>query len=350
MTELFSMLALFAPLFIIMWVANIAQKRRENEEPYQGAAVVAYVLLGALYVGAVAFGLLAQAAALVTAGVLPNMGDVSAEMPVASLGTVAVGLWLPSLIGLILLLPAVRRVVMRPIPLDPDNPVHGVGLALSMLVLINLLVTLGVGLENLADLVSAAEDVQGESNTFVSLWGQQILTAILAMIGVGWLSRRSFGETMARLGIRRMTGRQWLIGIGLGFGLVPVVMLLEFLTNLIGVGVSPDVERLTEELLGGLTTSPFGILTLGLAAALGEETLFRGALTPRFGMLLSSLLFALLHSNYGVSLSTFIVLGLGLLLAWERVRYNTTTAMVTHAVYNMLLGLLAYLSVSFPEF
>ncbi len=351
MMELLSLLALFAPLFVVMWVANVAQRRREQGEPYQGVAVVAYVLLGALYLGGLGSGLLVQIAALVTGGVLPTAGEGASDLPIASLTTVAIGLWAPSLVGLALLVPAVRRAAMRPVPLDPENPVHGISLALSMLILINLLITVGVGLGNLADLMSAVNEEESRDSTiYVSLWGQQILTALLAMVGVGWLSRRSFGETMERLGLRRMTQRQWLLGIGLGLAAVPVVMLLEFLTNLFGSGISPDVERLTEELLGVLTTSPFGILTLGVSAALGEETLFRGAVTPRFGIILSSLLFALLHSNYGISLSTFIVFGLGVLLAWERMRHNTTTAMVTHAVYNMSLGLIAYLSASFIDF
>ena len=103
------------------------------------------------------------------------------------------------------------------------------------------------------------------------------------------------------------------------------------------------MERLTEELLGSLFTSPLGIITLGIAAALGEEPLFRGAVQPRFGLLLTALLFAVLHSNYGITLSTLIVFILGLVLGWLRIRYNTSTAMITHAVYNMSLGLLAYL-------
>ncbi len=140
------------------------------------------------------------------------------------------------------------------------------------------------------------------------------------------------------------TARQWAIGLAAGVAMVPVVLGLEYLASLTGWGASPDVERLTEELLGTLFTSPIGILTLGLAAALGEETLFRGALTPRFGILFSSLLFALVHSNYGITLSTLVVLLLGILLAVLRLRYNTTTAMATHAIYNMSLGALAYLS------
>jgi membrane protease YdiL (CAAX protease family) len=85
---------------------------------------------------------------------------------------------------------------------------------------------------------------------------------------------------------------------------------------------------------------------MGLSAGLGEETIFRGALLPRFGVILTSILFALVHSNYGITLSTLVVLLLALLLAWLRLRYNTSTAMITHAVYNMTLGLIALLATS----
>ena len=118
------------------------------------------------------------------------------------------------------------------------------------------------------------------------------------------------------------------------------------MASFLGVSADADVERLTEQLLGALFTTPFGILTIGLSAGLGEETLFRGALQPRFGLLLTSIFFALVHSQYGITLSTVVVLLLGLVLGWQRLRYNTSTAMITHAVYNMTLGLIAYLSVN----
>jgi membrane protease YdiL (CAAX protease family) len=212
-----------------------------------------------------------------------------------------------------------------------------------------LLITLGVGLGNLAELVASAED-GNQAAMLGALWVQQLLTALLGMVGVGWLIRRDWRSTLDRLGIVMPTGNQWLLGIGLGIGTVPVVLGLEYLASLIGVGANPDVERLTEELLGPLTRSPLGILTLGLSAALGEETLFRGALLPRFGLIATSLLFALVHSNYGITLSTVVVFLLGLLLGWVRIRHNTTTAMTLHAVYNMTLGLLAYLSASVLDF
>jgi len=90
----------------------------------------------------------------------------------------------------------------------------------------------------------------------------------------------------------------------------------------------------------GLTA---GVLTLGLAAALGEESVFRGALQPRFGLILTAILFALMHSNYGITLSTVLVFGVGIVLGLLRLRYNTTTSMLAHAIYNITLGLVTYL-------
>ena len=143
----------------------------------------------------------------------------------------------------------------------------------------------------------------------------------------------------------RPTLRQVGIGLAAGLLMVPVVIGLEYVLGRMGIKADADVERLTEQLIGPLATSIPGILTLGLAAALGEETVFRGALQPRFGLIFTTLLFALLHSTYGVSVATLIVFGVGLVLGLLRMRYNTTTSMVAHAVYNMTLGLIAMLGV-----
>ena len=349
MNEILSLVAMFVPLFLIVWFANLAEARREREEPYSGLAIVAYVFMVVLYVIGVLLGLAIQVGALIAASNPSVFESLGSEVPMASLPLLAIGLWLPSLLGLILLIPAVRRLIARFTGLDPESPVHAIALALSMLVLINLFVTLGIGLGNLADMMATTESAQ-ESNTILTLWVQQILTALLAMMGVGWLTRRNLRETLPRLGRTWPTGRQWLIGIGAGLAMVPVVLLGEWLASLLGLGADADVERLSEQLLGSLFTTPLGIVTIGVSAGLGEETLFRGALLPRFGLVLTSVFFALVHSNYGITLSTLVVLLLGLVLGLLRLRYNTSTAMITHAIYNMTLGLLAYLSASWLDF
>ena len=103
------------------------------------------------------------------------------------------------------------------------------------------------------------------------------------------------------------------------------------------------MERLSDALVGPLVASIPGILTLGLAAGIGEETLFRGALQPRFGLLFTSLLFAILHSQYGITFSTLAVFIVGLFLGLLRIRFNTTTCVMTHAAYNITLGMIWFL-------
>jgi membrane protease YdiL (CAAX protease family) len=250
---------------------------------------------------------------------------------------------LPSVLGLLLLLKPVRRLAARFTELDPDNPVHAVALSLTMLPLIALGFTLGIGLDTLAaQLAVQSEQTGSDPFSLAALWAQAVMFLLTALIGVGWLSRRSWAESLARLGLVRPTGSQVLLGIGAALLMVPAAMALEALFNAFGLTVGQDVESLSELLMGPLFATPFGIISVGLAAALGEEPLFRGAMQPRFGLVLSSLVFAVVHSQYGISLATIIVLALGLALGIIRLRTNTTTAIITHAVYNSTLGALAY--------
>ncbi len=345
MSEILSMLTIFAPLFLIIGLANVAERQRAHGEAYRGLAVTSYVLLAFLYVAAILIGLALHGASIVATTQPQLFEEIQLGMPMDSLALLGLGLWLPALIGIILLLPPVRRLAARLIPIDAANPVHGIALAFSVLVAVNLLFTLGIGLSNLADVLAEQEAAGITSNTMLSLWVQQIFTALLGMIGVGWLIRRGTRATLERLGIVVPSFGQLLFGLLLGLGLVPVIMAIEWLTSYLEVGIDPSVAKLTEQLLGPLFDTPFGIVTIGLAAALGEETIFRGAMQPRFGLLFTALLFALVHSNYGLTLSTLIVFLLGLVLGMVRIRANTTTAMVTHAVYNMSLALLAYLGI-----
>lgn len=352
MNEVLSMLLLFAPLILLLVLANLAEARRQRQEAYQGLAITSYVIMGLLYALAILggltiqlFGFLVQRQPDLLQELGLGQGGESALLQFDSLPLLGLGLWLPSLVGILLLLPPVRRLFARFIAIDTDSAVHAVALSLSVLVVIQLMFTLGVGLNNLAETLAAQEEAGVTSNTMLGLWVQQIMTAVFAMFGVGWLVRRDWSATMQRLGIVTPSRSNVLLGLGLGLGMVPVVMLIERITSQFNIGVDPGVEKLTEQLLGPLFTTPFGIITLGAAAALGEETLFRGALQPRFGLILTALLFALVHSNYGISISTLIVFILGLVLGLVRMRFNTTTTMIIHTIYNMSLGFLAYLGV-----
>ncbi|MCB0125255.1 MAG: CPBP family intramembrane metalloprotease [Caldilineaceae bacterium] len=335
MIELLNLLLLFAPLFLIVGLANLAEGAREHEKPFQGLAIAGYLLLSLLYLAAILIGLSLETV----------LAALDTTFQPDSLSLLTAGLWIPGLVGILLLLPPVRRLLSYVTNIDPGSPVHAVALSLTMLVLVNLFVTLGIGLGNLAESLAAQGEAGAAATTTLGLWLQQIFTALLALVGVGWLTRRDWRQALQRLGIVKPTVRQLLIGFFLGLLMVPVIMVIEQLAGYYNIGMDENVSDLTEQLLGSVLTTPFGIFTIGAAAALGEETIFRGAIQPRFGLVLTALLFALVHSNYGLTLSTLIVFVVGMILGLLRKRYNTTTSMMMHATYNIALALLTTLGI-----
>lgn len=80
--------------------------------------------------------------------------------------------------------------------------------------------------------------------TIVFLWAQTALFVFIALIGVGWLTRRAFGETLALgLGIVKPTGEQILIGIGGALLMVPVVTLIGALLRRWDLALTPTSMR-----------------------------------------------------------------------------------------------------------
>jgi len=336
---------LFVPFAFILWLANLALRKQIEGQAETARTLrwVSYVLLVALYLGFISLGLLLQTIGFLVRGTSAVDLPVGTVMGPERIPAFALSLWAPGLLGLVLLLRPMRRLFARLTPLDPDNPVQAIALSYIALVVLNLAVTLGIGLDNLAQMMQQNAAAGNKFNPVPSIWAQDIMLFLLGLIGVGWLSRTNLGAVLRRLGIVRPRLIQIGIGAGVGLLMVPIILLLEYLFSQIGIRPSSGAEHLSEQLIGPLASSVPGILTLGLAAALGEETIFRGALLPRFGLVLTTLVFALMHSQYGISISTLLVFGVGLVLGLMRMRFNTTTSMTAHAIYNMALGLLSML-------
>ncbi len=344
---------LFIPFFLILLLANLADKRRQSGEEKSSLAGLAYLLhiivFGLLTLVGIALHALGLAVR-VNSQLKIEMIDAVRESGLASpdgveallgrMEPLGIALWAPALAAPLLLLPPVRRLLARLIPIDPRSSVHAVAISYVMLVVINLTFTLAIGLGTLADISEASPTETG--SLIFSLWVQQLTFAVWALVGVGWLTRRRWLQSLQRLAIVYPRPVEVAIGIGAALVLVPVILASEYLAAQYGMGVSEDVERLSNALIGPLAGSIPGILTLGLAAGIGEETLFRGALQPRFGLVLTSLLFAVVHSQYGITFSTVAVLVVGLILGLLRQRFNTTTCAITHAAYNIFLGFYAF--------
>lgn len=159
----------------------------------------------------------------------------------------------------------------------------------------------------------------------------------LALLGVGWLTRRNFAAVLQRLELRLPNRRDWLEGLSLALAL--------FLLSQAGIAlwarsVPPhDFEMQTmaahlifEAFNGTLASS----ILLALASALGEEVLFRGALQPVFGIVTTSLFFALLHSQYLFTPAMLILFVLSLCFGWLRNRRGVSAVIICHAAYNLL--------------
>jgi membrane protease YdiL (CAAX protease family) len=168
---------------------------------------------------------------------------------------------------------------------------------------------------------------------------------MLAIASVGPGVRRSLRETLERLGLLPLRPWWWLLGIATGVAVVKGGSHIYDLVN----SVTPADCRLQQERvfehLAGPARHWYAQLAIGLAAGTGEELLFRGALQPRVGIVLASLLWASFHLQYTChglpSASNLYILLLGLLFGALRRRFGLGTAIAAHVAYDstILLGL-----------
>ena len=167
------------------------------------------------------------------------------------------------------------------------------------------------------------------------LLAQEAPFAVMAFAGVGLYIRRSFAASSDRLGL--VAPAWWHITLALGaagaFWILGEVSL--WLSQIYTPDLTAKVQTTSDHLFGGLGGAA-GIAAIALLPGFCEEVLFRGALQPRLGLLATSLLFAAIHTEYGLSFDVatifLIAIGLGLI----RRHANTTATITCHVAYNLL--------------
>jgi hypothetical protein len=131
--------------------------------------------------------------------------------------------------------------------------------------------------------------------------------------------------------------------LGLSLAVTAGLLALSFATQVVWRAINPrefeEVGGLSKVLLGNLT-GVTGAFAIGAAAAIGEETFFRGAYQPRMGIALSSLVFASFHVQYGITIATLLVLVFGFILGLLRERTSLTVCIIVHFLYNFTSVLL----------
>ncbi|MDQ3043816.1 MAG: CPBP family intramembrane metalloprotease [Chloroflexota bacterium] len=224
----------------------------------------------------------------------------------------------------IALLKPVRQIFARFTPIDPDSPVDMTGLCVAF----------GLVALSLSSVSGGGGDV-----TSVSIFGliANVITFVaVAYAAVGWWYVRSGREASARLGLVAPTRRTFPISVGFLFLCFAVAITGGLLAQVLQPGVTEDANSVARDIASDVQ-NPLGAIILGLSAGIGEELLFRGALQPRFGIVLTAGIFAVIHAQYGFNLVILGLFGIGIVLGLERKYFGTIAAILTHAMFNALV-------------
>lgn len=221
------------------------------------------------------------------------------------------------------LIPWIRKLLAKILPFDGDSYPDMVALMFILQIPILL-----VGLSYLSD----------ETETTIrihELFINALAFVSIAYLGVGFLINRDFRNATERLGLVKPTLRDVGIAIACVFLALMASVMATVLVQVFQPEMVDDLQDTLTELPGDLNVF-WAALLIGLTAAVGEEVLMRGAIQPRFGIVFTALVFALLHVQYGLSLAMVGVFFAGIVFGLERKYVNTTACIITHLIYNFI--------------
>jgi uncharacterized protein len=249
------------------------------------------------------------------------------------------GGWLALGLGFGFALPLIRpfRVALaRVTPLDPASPIDFTGLAVLLAMVAYLIYTLLV----LPPTDAGSNDtVMTSGATITSLIINVAAFVLLAYVAVGYRISRNGPEATERLGLRWPDLQQVCIGLA---AVIPAFV-FSFGASVMTQIFQPEYVDRLQETVTEMTTgvqNPAGALLLGISTGVGEEVLFRGAIQPRYGIVVASLLWSLLHVQYELTWVIAGIFAMGIMLGLIRKHYGTTAAIITHAVYNAIIVLI----------
>jgi membrane protease YdiL (CAAX protease family) len=241
--------------------------------------------------------------------------------------------WFVLALGLSLTLPLVRpfrKLVAAVTPIDPASAIDmmGLGLILALMSYFGWAITVDTGSDDVTPAITIASQVINVA-----------FFILVAYVAVGTNIYRTPGEGTNRLGITMPTLPDIAVGVVAVLPAFALSMVGSLLTLYFQPDLFNDLGDTMQEMSSGTNLVLINVL-LFASAGLGEEILFRGAIQPRFGIVLTAAFWALVHTQYQLS---FVVLGLfmvGILFGLIRKHMSTTPAIIAHALYNAAVVLL----------
>jgi membrane protease YdiL (CAAX protease family) len=220
-----------------------------------------------------------------------------------------------------------REALARVTPLDPDSAIDMTGLCM-VLGLLGFFV--GTSLAPMADEPPELIPSVG----IVELVVQAAFFVAIAYIAVGLPYWRDLRAATERLDIVVPDLRTIGIAIAATFACFVVAAIAGLASQQFDPGLSESLDEVVDQMTAQVQ-NPIGAVVLGASAGIGEEAIFRGALLPRYGIIIPSLLFMMLHGpQYGFNLALLGLFGVSIILGLVRMHVNTTAAMITHALFN----------------
>ena len=329
-----NLLASFAVTLFVGVLAVLAQWSRKSRR----AEISLWIVL--LFASLLVLG----AGALLAAARLS--GGVPVEIyPPGLLAITAGAVLAAGLVGVALCVPTLLKIVGRHPPTFVTDPPVLLALWLfAMVLLTNNLIGI-LGFDQLEEIGAFSLGTGGRLPVGLLL-ASQLPFAIVAVLGVGTGVRRGLHPSLARLGY----GPLGLTQIGVVAAFVGGAFAVSLGADALFREVQPGLYREVGEISGtlfdpsgmGVGTAVLFALLIGVGAGLGEETLFRGAVQPVFGILPTSVLFASMHVQYGPSLLLGYIFFLSVGLGYLRRRFNTTASFLAHVGYNFVSVMAAY--------
>jgi membrane protease YdiL (CAAX protease family) len=228
----------------------------------------------------------------------------------------------------------IKRLVGERASFNPQSSVHVTAVVLSL-----LLVSFTFGTVVIAD-----DTITISLNEILF---QDVLMIVVALLGIGLAIRRTWQQSLDRLGLRLPTVGD--IGWGLGVGLLLfgiLIIMVRIWELFVPLEQIQEQNAAAQQIAQSFNTLPLAFI-LSFAAGVSEEILFRGAIQPIFGLIWTSVLFVLIHSQYTLTPATLIIFVIALGFGILRQRRNTTAAIIAHFTYNFIQLALVILSTQF---
>jgi membrane protease YdiL (CAAX protease family) len=320
-----------SPFLLAVLLANLAE-RSQNWRIFQ---YIYLLLLNSIVMlfgfGSIAMGVLSRQ---------PNAPDIlPPAYKMVDWSGAGLALLIAGLIALVLLAPKVRRLAARVIPIDPKSMVHATALSLSATAIgLNLfqmsLNRILLTPEGLSQVQKAGDSIYVDAFVFPLL-----VLSLAGLLGVGWLTRRSWSEVVERLGLTVPTLPQLGLAAGVTVGLIVLAFGADRLWGMADPAGQKEVGSIMSALMRNVNGLS-GAFAIGITAAIGEEFFFRGAYQKRMGILLTALLFASFHTQYFISVATLLIFVIGLVLGVLRQRTTLAVCILVHFSYNFISVLL----------